>query len=126
MNLDGSGGLPLGQRAKFLQNGHDLGHNKHGIVTLSKDSTQVSVEDLGKLGFQAFRIFSVDGGHTYNTTFSDMSLAACVLRPGGVFIVVRKMVPLSELRKNYSFLQACKSFEFSLSGQKILYFSFAG
>jgi hypothetical protein len=38
-------------------------------------------------GLPAFRMFSVDGGHSTETTLHDMMLASCLLRDGGIMIL---------------------------------------
>ncbi len=46
-----------------------------------------SAHNFSVMGAPTFRMFSVDGGHSLETTLHDFNIAACTLRQGGIIIV---------------------------------------
>jgi len=84
LNVDGSG---KGNRE--IVEGHisNLTLTNTDITLLAMPSQNVTVPMLQNMGFPAFRMFSVDGGHTFELTNSDLMLASCLIHPGGVVIV---------------------------------------
>ena len=66
------------------------------IALVAGDSLALSGEAFRAAGLPRFRLLSVDGGHSLETTLHDLTLAACLLREGGVMVVddVVMQVPL--------------------------------
>lgn len=92
LNYDDSGMRESSKRAKVMAHGQAIGFDMSeagSVQLLSQDSTTLSVQQFANMGLPAFRLLSVDGGHSYETTISDMRLAACSIHEGGVFVVVR-------------------------------------
>lgn len=79
LNVDGSG---FGDRAAFMR-----ATGSNGISEADMTVVAGSTADLDDLGGMAFRMFSVDAGHTRELTYNDMSLAACHLAKGGIIIL---------------------------------------
>ncbi|KAL4425809.1 hypothetical protein ABPG75_009825 [Micractinium tetrahymenae] len=86
-NIDASGGTDTSKRTEFKKHAHALGWPEGAITILSADSTTLTPANYTTHGFPAFRLFSVDGGHAYETTLSDMELAARIMHKGGIVIV---------------------------------------
>ena len=83
-NVDHSG---AGDRQAFEANLRRFGAADRVTVT-SADSTTISAAQLrDSVGGGAFRLFSVDGGHTPEITASDMALVTAVLAEGGLLIL---------------------------------------
>ena len=84
-NFDGSG---HGSKTIFLKNAFDmLGMKQDELTLLAGDSMGLSGRDFNAKGLPRFRLLSVDGGHSLETTLHDMTLAACLLRDGGIMVV---------------------------------------
>jgi hypothetical protein len=84
-NFDGSG---HGNKEVFLRNAAGmLGLEQDQIILLAGDSMALSGRDFNAKGLPRFRLLSVDGGHSLETTLHDMTLAACLLRDGGIMVV---------------------------------------
>ena len=77
--VDGSG---WAQRNKFISNMESLGIKN--ITIMSGDSSLLTSASFAKHHVDAFRFFSVDGGHTLDLTLHDLNVAACVVAPGGI------------------------------------------
>jgi len=90
LSVDKSGGQTPEQLKRFKKNGQQLDVDFNRTSILSIDSTELTVGRLAQEGFNAFRIFSVDGGHSFSTTLSDLSLATCAMHPAGIVIVASK------------------------------------
>ncbi|KAG2499250.1 hypothetical protein HYH03_002829 [Edaphochlamys debaryana] len=58
-----------------------------GATCLEHDSHTVSVDVFVRRRLPAFRVFSVDGGHSFESTLRDLRLAACSIRRGGVVVL---------------------------------------
>jgi hypothetical protein len=84
-NFDGSG---KGSQERFLGNARaELGLRKDQLTLFAGDSLALSGEAFRKAGLPRFRLLSVDGGHSLETTLHDMTLAACLLREGGIMVL---------------------------------------
>jgi hypothetical protein len=82
LNVDRSG---RGDLNIFLSN-VERWASRAGLVVHQGDSTRLTPETLLELAGSPVRLFSVDGGHTAETVFSDMCLAEASLSEGGVVI----------------------------------------
>lgn len=51
------------------------------------NSLRLSARNFSAVGAPAFRMFSVDGGHSLETVLHDFNVAACGLRQGGIIIL---------------------------------------
>jgi len=78
LNVDGSG---LGSLNAFLNACTSNGIKEEYLNIVQGSSTDLSWVDA------TFRIFSVDGGHTREITFNDLSFAACHLARGGIIVL---------------------------------------
>jgi hypothetical protein len=84
-NVDKSG---LGDKRRFLQGLQVYGLSQEDLHTLHVGSTdEIPFDWSDKAGFEAFRMISVDGGHTAALTFNDLQLAFCNLLAGGIVIL---------------------------------------
>lgn len=84
-NVDKSG---LGDKRRFLQGLQTYGLSQEDLHTLHVGSTdEIPFDWSDKSGFEAFRMISVDGGHTAALTFNDLQLAFCNLLAGGIVIL---------------------------------------
>lgn len=81
LNVDGSG---EGDRDRFLANTQRWASSEP--VVHQADSTTLDSAAVKELVGSSVRLFSVDGGHTEEIVFSDMTLAEASLTPGGVVI----------------------------------------
>jgi hypothetical protein len=83
-NYDSSGNGSLGMvRSNMLSLGLNLGQLKFIIRnSLSLDPSEFNVP-----GLAPFRVFSVDGGHSFETTINDVLLASKLIHEKGVIIV---------------------------------------
>lgn len=82
LNVDQSGS---GDLEKFRQN-VERWSSAYRVVIHQGDSTELDSAGVRRLVRTGVRLFSVDGGHTASTVFSDMSLAGGALCPGGIAI----------------------------------------
>mmetsp|Transcript_7876 Transcript_7876/g.14948 ORF Transcript_7876/g.14948 Transcript_7876/m.14948 type:complete len:388 (-) Transcript_7876:362-1525(-) len=78
LNVDGSG---FGDKQAFLRACETNGITQNMLDVVSGSSTDISNIAL------SFRLISVDGGHTRELTFNDLTLAACHLEKGGIIIL---------------------------------------
>jgi hypothetical protein len=84
-NVDKSG---LGDKRRFLQGLQTYGLSEQDLHTLYVGSTdEIPFDWSDKAGFEAFRMISVDAGHTAALTFNDLQLAFCNLLAGGIVIL---------------------------------------
>jgi hypothetical protein len=82
LNIDGSGKGDLAVFRRNVQRWSSLSR----VVIHEGDSTQLQASELRKLARADIRLFSIDGGHTESTVFSDMNLAEATLASGGVVL----------------------------------------
>jgi hypothetical protein len=83
LNIDHSG---AGDLERFKRN--LLRHaDTRRLVIHEGDSTQLTTEQLLELGRGAFRLISIDGGHTAEITAHDLATAEGALAEGGVIIL---------------------------------------
>ena len=80
-NVDGSGQGDL----DHFRNNLEVLSLWDGIFTHETNSMSLTAHDL--LQYDAFRLLSVDGGHTHDTTLNDLLFACEVMAEGGVVIV---------------------------------------
>lgn len=59
----------------------------NNITFLDMDSTTLTTSKLAHHHLPAFRMLSVDGGHTLEITLHDLNLAACAVADGGIVIM---------------------------------------
>ena len=57
------------------------------VTKITADSTALNDTFFSAQLIPAFRWLSVDGGHSFETTLSDLRLAATLIRPGGVVVL---------------------------------------
>jgi hypothetical protein len=81
-NKDGSG---KGDRDKFLGNLKAVAGNEQGLRIIARRSESVEPEEI--LQSSLVRLFSIDGSHSEEATYSDLSLAASVLSAGGAILL---------------------------------------
>lgn len=83
-NYDDSG---KGSLQSVTENLKSLGFNLDNFVNITINSMNLSPETLEEKHLVPFRMFSVDGGHSFETTMNDILIAAKVLHPLGVIAV---------------------------------------
>ncbi|KAL6049281.1 Cephalosporin hydroxylase [Balamuthia mandrillaris] len=81
LNPDGSG---LGDKAKFNKNLRIHGIDPESVHIYASSSLSLTPQYFQQQHLPRFRLFSVDGAHTVNFTFSDLHVAACSLVQGGI------------------------------------------
>jgi hypothetical protein len=91
LNIDHSG---KGDREAFVANLERYGIDPDSVEICEVDSTTLMPEEvLEFLGGQRPRLFSIDGGHTKEHVFSDLSIAEHTICPGGIVFVDDYMHP---------------------------------
>jgi hypothetical protein len=65
----------------------EYGISVEEINIMQMDSRVITSRSLAVRNASAFRILSIDGGHTLGTTLNDLNLAACIVRDGAVVVV---------------------------------------
>lgn len=83
-NIDSSG---KGSMTEFEKNLVGAGIPVSGVHSIRGDSTQMTIRDFTQMNLPAFRMLSVDGGHTLEATVHDLNLAVCSLAEGGIIII---------------------------------------
>lgn len=83
-NVDGSGN---GNEDYFLKKCNDYGISNTDITIFIGSSAELPGTFTNSKSLLPFRLFSVDGGHTRDLTFNDLSLAAINLVSGGIIIL---------------------------------------
>ncbi|KAG2494487.1 hypothetical protein HYH03_007256 [Edaphochlamys debaryana] len=83
LNVDRSGGFV--DSGRFRRHAAALG--VANLTLLSQDSSTVTINTFVQMGTPAFRLFSVDGAHTFEATLRDLQLAACAIKRGGVIVL---------------------------------------
>ena len=95
-NFDGSG---LGSKENFLRNAQSqLGLSEADITIFAGDSARLTGASFADKDLPKFRLLSVDGGHSLETTLRDMTLAACLIADGGVMIIDDVVNPVEKDR----------------------------
>jgi hypothetical protein len=82
LNIDRSGKGDLASFRRNVQRWSSLSR----VVIHDGDSTQLQANELREVARGDIRLFSIDGGHTESTVFSDMNLAEATLASGGIVI----------------------------------------
>jgi len=57
------------------------------VQLLAANSLSLTAANFSAMGLPAFRMLSVDGGHSMDTTMHDLMLAACLMVDGGIAIL---------------------------------------
>jgi hypothetical protein len=57
------------------------------VMLLAANSMTLTAANFSALGLPAFRMISVDGGHSLEITLHDLMLAACLVVDGGIVIL---------------------------------------
>ena len=83
-NLDRSG---LGNRSIFVENLRKNGCDLERIKIFSVNSMDLTVEAVLEACESKLRMFSIDGGHTAEITYNDLSIARQTLSDGGLIIL---------------------------------------
>lgn len=83
-NVDRSG---LGDKDLFLLNLKRHACDQGRIVVKSRNSLDLTADEITADARGPVRLFSVDGGHTAEITASDLRLAEATLTPGGLVIL---------------------------------------
>lgn len=89
LNVNKSGWRPKEEVGQFFENIKEYAAFPEEIDALKADSidlTSVDACDFVK-NFGKIRLFSIDGAHNSEHTFSDMNFARSVLSPGGVVFI---------------------------------------
>ncbi|WP_454883804.1 class I SAM-dependent methyltransferase [Sphingomonas oryzagri] len=81
-NTDKSG---KGNLAIFRRHAAKLGFIDR-LDIIENNSTLLHPQDITRLSVDNFRMFSVDGGHSYDVVISDMNLASNTLCDGGIIL----------------------------------------
>jgi hypothetical protein len=76
-----------GNKTRLQQNLEQSGLPVSSINFMDGDSMQVTANNFSLRGTPAFRMLSVDGGHTLEVTLHDLMLASCVIQDGGLVIL---------------------------------------
>jgi hypothetical protein len=71
----------------LLQNLKNVGIAESQVQRIAANSMHLTAGNLSAHGLPSFRMFSVDGGHSLETTLHDMNLASCLLRDGGIMVL---------------------------------------
>jgi hypothetical protein len=82
-NIDSSG---RGDKARLRENLLRHGCDIDRVKVNSANSLQLTPEQIVDECGGKVRLFSIDGGHTAETTFNDLSLAGKSIRDGGVIV----------------------------------------
>jgi hypothetical protein len=84
-NVDKSG---LGDKRRFLQGLQTYGLSPQDLHTIHVGSSdELPFDWSDQADFEAFRMISVDAGHTAALTFNDLQLAFCNLLAGGIVLL---------------------------------------
>eukprot|EP00775_Hariotina_reticulata_P008762 gene8762-8941_t len=83
-NIDTSG---KGSKSFLLRNLEISGIPENSITLMGGNSMQLSAQNFTSRGFPAFRLISVDGGHTFEITLHDLMVASCLVRDGGLVVL---------------------------------------
>lgn len=83
-NIDRSG---RGDKGRLLENLHRNGCDVSRIEICTQNSLRLTAEQILEQCEGRPRLFSVDGGHTAEIAFNDLSLAARTICRGGIIIV---------------------------------------
>lgn len=83
LNIDKSG---KGDRPVFERNLQHYGIGHSDVIVHEGSSLDLSQDKIDSLspGLLPFRMFSVDGGHTFRNALADIQLSACIIADGGV------------------------------------------
>lgn len=84
LNVDGSG---QGSLQIFMEHASSIGFPRESIKVEKGDSNSITSERLKAISASSYRIFSVDGGHTRETTLNDLFLAQSVLHTQGFAVL---------------------------------------
>jgi hypothetical protein len=76
-----------GSKAHLLHNLERSGIPENSLTLMPGNSMLLSAKNFTSRGFPAFRLLSVDGGHTLEITLHDMMVASCLVRDGGIVVL---------------------------------------
>jgi hypothetical protein len=76
-----------GSTSSLLRNLENVGIPETSMTVIGGNSMYLTAENFTSRSLPAFRLLSVDGGHSLETTLHDMMLASCLLRDGGLMIL---------------------------------------
>eukprot|EP00878_Enallax_costatus_P034461 GHUV01038210.1.p1 GENE.GHUV01038210.1~~GHUV01038210.1.p1 ORF type:complete len:169 (+),score=12.95 GHUV01038210.1:222-728(+) len=76
-----------GSKHALLRNLEACGIPKHSIRLAGGNSLHLTASNFTHWGLPAFRLLSVDGGHTLETTLHDLMIASCIVRDGGLVVL---------------------------------------
>jgi hypothetical protein len=76
-----------GSKAHLLHNLELSGIPENSLMLMPGNSMLLSTSNFTARGFPAFRLLSVDGGHTLEVTLHDMMVASCLVRDGGIVVL---------------------------------------
>jgi hypothetical protein len=95
------------------------------IKLISKNSLNLTPEELLDISEQKFRLFSLDGGHSTEIVQNDLQLAESVLQDGGIIIIDdyfdEKWPGVSEGTLRHLLLSGSKLMPFAIFDDKILF-----
>lgn len=83
-NIDKSG---YGNRTIFIENLRKNGCDLERIKVFSENSMNLTANEILEACEGKIRLFSIDGGHTAEITYNDLSLASQTLSDGGLIIL---------------------------------------
>lgn len=76
-----------GSKAHLLHNLELSGIPEDSLTLMPGNSLLLSAKNFTAKGYPAFRLLSVDGGHTLEITLHDMMVASCIVRDGGIVVL---------------------------------------
>lgn len=76
-----------GSKIYLLRNLETCGIPENSITLAAGNSMHLSASNFTSRGWPAFRLLSVDGGHTLEVTLHDLMVASCLVRDGGLVVV---------------------------------------
>jgi hypothetical protein len=76
-----------GSTSILIRNLENVGIPETSMTLIGTNSMLLTAENFTARSLPAFRLLSVDGGHSLEVTLHDMMLASCLLRDGGLMIL---------------------------------------
>eukprot|EP00878_Enallax_costatus_P019564 GHUV01020641.1.p1 GENE.GHUV01020641.1~~GHUV01020641.1.p1 ORF type:complete len:165 (+),score=20.12 GHUV01020641.1:110-604(+) len=77
----------FGSKLELLRNLEACGIPENSIRLAGGNSMHLTASNFTQWGLPAFRLLSVDGGHSLEITLHDLMVASCVVRDGGLVVL---------------------------------------